>query len=180
MQLDVDEIDDVTVAITGSETWITFANNAQPADALAPLTAVSKLLGAVPDGTVVELLSARLKTKSPLGAHRYRGTVQGGVVHIDASQPRVDAATLTEALSLTEALEGGRRLTARDEDEAARIEAHVNRVLADYFGSNALQRTGAELALRRRDPALFRHTVTRIFWSRYAQTWPLEDHDAGQ
>ena len=78
---------------------------------------------------------------------------------------------------LGEALEGGRKLVARDEAEAEQIEARVRRVLADYFGSNTLQRTGAELALKRRDPALFGHLVARVFWMRYPDVWPLQDDD---
>jgi hypothetical protein len=122
--------------------------------------------------------SARLKTKSALGAHQYRGAVQGGVWQIDASNPAVDAQRLAEALALVEALESGRRLIARDDDEAARIEARVRVALKDYFGGNALLRAGSELSLRRRDPVLFAHVVARVFWMRYAAVWPLQDEDA--
>ena len=58
-----------------------------------------------------------------------------------------------------------------------RIEARVRTALADYFGSNMLQRIGPELALKRRDPALFGHIVARVFWMRYANVWPLQDED---
>jgi hypothetical protein len=112
-----------------------------------------------------------------IAGRRYRGTVRDGIWQIDASFPRIDAACLAEALALTEALESGRRLMARDEHEAERIETRVGSVLADYLGANSLQRTGAELALRRRDPALFARVVARVFWSRYARIWPLQDED---
>jgi hypothetical protein len=177
-RLNLDDVEDAELAIAGNEARIAFANNGQPADALLPLTAVAGLLAGVPEGTVIELSSARLKTKSPLGAHRYRGTVKAGIWQIEAALPAVDAATLAEALALAEAIESGRRLMARDESEAQRLEARVGKVLADYFGGNALQRSGAELALRRRDPVLFAHVVARVFWSRYAQTWPLQNEDS--
>lgn len=175
----LEDVEDATLVIVGNELRINFPNNGQPADAHAPLAAVAKRLAAVPDGVVLELSSSRLKTTSELGAHRYLGTVQGGIWQIEASSPRVDAARLTEALALVETLENGRRLTARDEAEAVEIETRVASVLADYFGGNALQRAGAELSLRRRDSALFAHVVARVFWSRYANTWPLQDEDAG-
>ena len=103
--------------------------------------------------------------------------MRNGAWQIEAAAPRVNAATLTEAIALGEALENGRKLVARDEAEAERIEARVRRVLADYFGANTLQRTGAELALKRRDPALFGHVVARVFWMRYAGVWLLQDED---
>jgi hypothetical protein len=172
-----DDVEDAKLVVAGNEARISFANNGQPADALVPLTVVARQLAGIPDAAVVEFFSSRLKTKSALGAHRYRGTVRHGIWRIEASLPRVDAARLAEALALAEALENGRRLVARDENEAERIEARVTRALADCFGGNSLQRTGAELALRRRDPALFAHVVARVFWSRYAETWPLQDED---
>ena len=176
-KLRLDEIEDADIAVSGREAQITFLNHSQPADARVPLTEVAKLLEALPEGSIVELKAARLKTKSPLGAHRYRGAVRGGAWQVEASFPRVDAAVLSEALSLAEALESARRLTARDEDEAVRIEERVKRVLADYFGGNSLQRTGAELSLKRRDPALFERVVARVFWMRYPAVWPLQDED---
>ena len=176
-RIGLDDVEDAKLIVAGNEARIDFANHGQPADALVPLTAVARQLGGISDASVVEFFSSRLKTKSALGDHRYRGTVRDGIWRIEASLPRVDAARLTEALALSEALENGRRLVARDEHEAERIQARVTRALADYFGGNSLQRTGAELALRRRDPALFAHVVARVFWSRYAETWPLQDED---
>jgi hypothetical protein len=176
-RLALDDVEDAEIAVTGHELRIDFANNGQPCDALLPLKAAAKQLATVPDGTRVDFHSARLRTKSAVGAHRYRGTVRDGIWQIDASFPSIDAACLAEALLLTEALETGRRLMARDEREAERIETRVRSVLADYLGANSLQRTGAELALRRRDPALFARVVARVFWSRYAGIWPLQDED---
>ena len=176
-QLELDDVEEATAAITGPELRIDFADNGQPSDALLPLKAVAKKLAGIPDGTVVELHSARLRTRSAAGIHRYRGTVRGGIWQIEASFPRVDAASLAEALVLIEALESGRRLTARDEEEAAQIEKRITSVLAEYFGGNSLQRTGRELALRRRDPALFARVAARVFWSRYSGIWPLQDED---
>jgi hypothetical protein len=177
-KLGLDAIEDADVAVSGREAQVTFINNSQPADALLPLTQAANQLAALPGGAVIELQTSRLKTKSALGAHRYRGPVQGGAWQIESSFPRVDTAVLAEAVSLAEALESGRRLLARDEAEAIRIEERVRRVLADYFGANSLQRSGAELSLRKRDPALFAHVVARVFWSRYAAIWPLQDADA--
>jgi hypothetical protein len=178
LRLGLDDVEDMTLVVAGNEARIDFVNNGQPADALVPLTAVARQLAGIPDAAVVEFFSSRLKTRSVLGAHRYRGTVRDGIWRIEASLPRVDAARLAEALALAETLENGRRLVARDENEAERIEARVTRVLADYFGGNSLQRAGAELALRRRDPVLFAHVVARVFWSRYSAIWPLQDEDA--
>lgn len=173
-----EEIESASVRIEGSRMHVTFADDGQPSGALAPLTALARQLATAPDDTAIELATTRARGKDRKGIHRYRGTVQGGVWQIEAASPALDAAVLAEALALAESLENGRKLTARDEDEAARIEARVTKVLTDYFGSNGLQRTGTELALKRRDPNLFPHLVARVFWMRYAGTWPLQDEDA--
>lgn len=173
-----EEVEEATIRTKGNATNIIFADQGQPSGALLPLQAVAKQLAGAPDGTVIDLSTARPRGKDKQGVHRYRGVVQGGVWQIEAASPAVDAAVLTEALTLVEALENGRKLMARDEDEAARIEARVTDVLADYFGSNGLQRTGTEVALKRRDPNLFPHIVARVFWMRYASIWPLQDEDS--
>jgi hypothetical protein len=173
----LEDIEDATLKTKGPELAVSFDDTGQPAGAADPLTALGNQLAAIANGAMIELELRRLRSNGPLGAHRYRGTVRDGVWQIDAASPRVNAATLAEAIALGEALEGGRKLVARDASEAERIEARVRRTLADYFGANALQRTGAELALKRRDPALFGHLVARVFWMRYADVWPLQDDD---
>jgi hypothetical protein len=173
-RLALDEIEDVTVTSSGHELRIDFANNGQPAGALTPLALVAKQLGGVPDGTIVDIEIAP-KTSNPVGAHRYCGAVRQGSWQIESSMPPGDGATLREALALTETIETGRRVMTRSEEEAATLERGMTRALADYFGGNALQTTGAELALRRRDPVLFRHVVAYVFRSRYANTWTIHD-----
>ncbi len=172
----LEDIEDATFKRKGTELLVTFDDTGQPSGALEPLIALGNQLAAA-DGAIIELETRRLRAAGPLGAHHYRGTVRGGNWQIEASAPRVTTTTLAEAIALGEALEGGRKLVARDETEAERIETRVRRVLADYFGFNTLQRTGAELALKRRDPALFAHVVARVFWMRYADVWPLQDED---
>jgi hypothetical protein len=173
----LEDIEDATLKRKGEELVVMFDDTGQPAGALEPLNALGSRLAPVAEGAVVELELQRLRASGPLGAHRYRGTVRDGVWQVEAAAPRINAATLSEALALAEAREGGRKLVARDEAEAERIETRVRRVLADHFGANTLQRTGAELALKRRDPALFGHVVARVFWMRYANVWPLQDED---
>lgn len=175
----IEEIEGATVRTEGSQMHIAFADNGQPSGALEPLLALARQLAAMPDGTIIELATARARGKDKKGVHRYRGAVQAGVWQLEAASPAVDASILAEALALVEALENGRKLTARDEAEAARIEVRATKALADYFGSNGLQRTGTEIALKRRDPNLFPHLVARVFWMRYPSVWPLQDEDAG-
>ena len=174
----LEDIEDATFKTKGAELSVAFDDTGQPAGAAEPMNALGGRLAGVAEGAIIELELRRLRAAGPLGAHRYRGTVRNGAWQIDAAYPAVNAVTLAEALALVEALENGRKLLARDEKEAERIEARVRSALADYFGFNVLQRTGAELALKRRDPALFGHVVARVFWMRYANVWPLQDEDA--
>lgn len=170
-------IEDVEIDAGEREWWLSFRHHEQPADAQQALAALAAQLDKLPDGTAIVFCSARPGAGGPLGAHHYEGVVRGGEWQIEAAFPALDAGTLAEALALAQAAEGGRRLLARDADEAQRIEERVRRALADCFGSNALLRDGAELVLRRRDDALFAHLLARVFWMRYPAVWPLQDED---
>lgn len=172
------DVESARSRVIGNELEITFDGRGQPAGALAPLTAVAKQLATLADGAVMELETTRTKPKDRAGLHRYRGAVRDGQWQIEAASPAVDAKSVSEALALCESLEDGRRMVARDEEEADRIEGRLRKVMADYFGTNPLQRTGAELALKRRDPALWAHVLSRVFWMRYPAVWPLQDGDA--
>jgi hypothetical protein len=177
---DLEETEGVEqLRLAGRDVHIGFVNEGQAAGADAALVAVAKLLAGIADGSTLELRTARPKEtgRRGLGRHLYRGPVAGGVWRVTESSPPITAERLKEALQLAEALENGRRMTARDEAEATRIEERLAGHAADAFVANPLQRSGAELALRRRDPQLFQHVVNRAFWMRYADVWPLLDYD---
>ncbi len=173
----VAEIDNVTFGGEGREISIEIDTQGQPDYAVAALVPVGKHLAAVPDGSVIELRTARARAKGLLGAHRYRGTVEGGRWRLAASSPSVPAARLAEALALAEAAELGKTLVARDAAEAERLEARVMQHAPDAFHSNPLLRNGAELSVRRRDPRAITELAMRAFWMRYADSWPLRDLD---
>lgn len=170
------ESDDVEITLDGPESNISFVFDEQPADALRPLTAFCAQMDKRIDGSTIELFCARPGHKGPLGVSHWR-SVREGLWMIDAAWPHVDNATLTEALALVAAMEGGRRLRARDEPEAMRIVERVERSRQDHFGSNALLRDGPDLMLRRRDNALFELICARVFSMRYSATWQLQDLD---
>lgn len=174
----LEDVEDADLTTEGNDLTVTFADNGQAAEALAAMVAIGKQLARVADGAVIEMdLAPKKRSPRREGVHRYRGPVRAGAWEVAESFPSVAAARLTEALALAEAMENGRRLTARDEADALAIEARVRSTCADLFGANELQRTGAEIALKRRDPALFDQVVWRVFWMRYADTWPLRDGD---
>lgn len=172
------ELEDVELSADGQEWRIGLRWREQPADAQVPLAALAKQLGQLADGSAIELWCARPGHAAAAGAQHWQGEVRGGQWQLAQAWPPVDATTLAEALALAQAAEGGRRLQARDEDEARRIEARVQRALGDCMGSNALLREGAELSLRRRDKLLFERIAARVFWMRYPDVWPLVDEDA--
>ena len=174
------DVEDVVVRRQDRELQLGFVNTGQAAGAQDAMVAVAKQLVGLPDGCVIELDTARSGNpvgSRPVGLLRFRGEVAAGAWRIDAAFPPVDADLLREALALAEALEVPRRFMARDETEAQRIEERVAQHAADYFHANPLQRTGAELALRRRDPAALWQAVVRAFWLRYAGAFPLRDFD---
>jgi hypothetical protein len=177
--VEIEDIDGAVVRREGTKLIVTFDDNGQPSGAQDSIVALGKQLRDVPDGSVISFDAAR-KGK-PQGAHpvgllRFRGGVAAGVWTIDASFPRLDAAALREALAVAEAMEAPRRFVARDEAEAERIEQRVMHHAPEFFATNPLQRTGAELTVRR-DPAAVWQIATRAFWMRYAGVLPLHDLD---
>jgi len=178
--IDLDDVEDAVIRRQGRELQITFANTGQAAGAQDAMLALAKQLDGLPDGCEVELETARSGNPlgpRPVGLLRFRGGVAAGTWRIDATFPPVDAEVLREALALTQTLEAPRLLEARDEAEAQRIEERVAQHAADFFHANTLQRAGAELALRRRDPVALWQVAVRAFWLRYAGTFPLQDFD---
>ncbi len=174
------DLEDVIVKRQGHELQIGFVNNGQAAGALDAMVALGKQLGGLPDDCVIELDTARSGKATgvrPVGLLRFRGSVAVATWRIDAAFPAIDADQLREALALAEAVETGRRLVARDETEAQRIEARVLKHAPEFFHANSLLRTGAELAVKRRDPAAIWQVAVRAFWLRYAGTFPLQDFD---
>lgn len=178
--IDLDDVEGVVARRQGRELQLGFVNTGQAAGAEDAMLALAKQLRGLPDGCVVELDTSRSGLSSgarPLGLLRFRGSVATAAWRIDAAFPPVAADPLREALALAETLEAGRRFVARDEAEAERIEERLAQHAADFFYANVLQRTGAELVLRRRDPVALWQVAVRAFWLRYADTFPLQDFD---
>lgn len=176
----LEDVEGATLRREGPALRVEFDDTGQPQGALEPLLAVASRLEALPDGCLIELDTAdprRAPEPRPVGLHRYRGEVAAGSWRIAEAYPAVDAATLREALALTEALERPRRLLLRDEAEAERVEGRVRQHAPYVLQFPGLQRSGAELLLGKRDPAAFLEVVRRLFWLRYAGTWPLRDED---
>ena len=177
--VEIEDIDGAVVRRDGNRLIVTFDDSGQPSGAQDSIVALGKQLRDVPDGSVISFDAARKGQPQgghPVGLLRFRGSVAAGAWTIDAAFPLVGADVLREALAIAEALEAPRRFAARDEAEAARIEERVMRHAPEFFAANPLQRTGAELTIRR-DPAALWQIATRAFWMRYAGVFPLQDFD---
>ena len=173
------EVDGATLTRSGAVVEVRFDDDGQPRGAEAALVAVSKQLGALPDGTEILLETSRTRQPQgarPVGLHRYRGQVAGGAWRVAEAFPPTDAARLGSALALVETLVPARRLAARDEEEAERIVARL-KAHAPHVLELGLQRAGAELAFPKRSPEAFLEVVRRAFWLRHASDWPLQDLD---
>lgn len=172
------EIEDVEITLDNDQTQVSFVFHEQPADALFPLTAFSAQLTGLPNATSIELICARPGHGGAAGLQQWHGSVLAGAWIVEAAAPAVDALCVKEALALIADLESGRRLHARDPDEGVRILERVQRELQDCFGANELLLDGSTLVLRKRNNALFELICARVFWMRYAKTWPLQDPDS--
>jgi hypothetical protein len=194
--IDIEDIEGVVMRRAGQALHVEFDNNGQPAGAQDAMVTLGKQLRELPDGSVIRLETARSGSpqgdrpvlsdgrgfdatgvEGPLGLWRFQGSVAGGAWRIEETYPRLDARVLNEALSVAEALEAPRRFVARDEQEAQLIEERLTKHAPEFFHSNPLQRSGAELTVQRRDPGALWQVATRAFWLRYAGVIPLQDFD---
>jgi predicted DNA-binding WGR domain protein len=158
---------------------------------LHAVQSITKSLGDLPDGSIVELLTSpgqffweRDDEDDPeqdpdAGVQRYRGAVRGGSWLIDQTFPAVDAATLREALTLSVEVLSGRKLSLRDEDEGPDVQRRLE-AESFLFTSNPIVLKGLQIGLSKKDASLLHFVAIALFRARWGSVWPCyqEDEDA--
>jgi hypothetical protein len=139
-------------------------------------------LASLPDGSVVELASARLDRAEhdPRAAlQRYRGTVRRGTLTIADSYPAVPARVLEAGLELARALERGNTLPLGDADGLAVLEL-IRRNDGLMFRQSIVEVRGRELVLTSFDEDLLSFAAVYLFRLRFGATWPVIVWDPAQ
>ncbi len=133
-------------------------------------------LAALPDGTVLELVTAgadQSEAKGQAGNHRYRGPIEGGTWHISEAWPAVSKEPLSEALALiAQIAEDNGFLAQSDEEADAIMEAASTH---PTFWEAMPDRDGRRITVegwRQRFLALL------FFRQRFADTWDMEPGQA--
>jgi hypothetical protein len=164
---------------------IAFGNDANPVELLAAVANVHPVLASMPEGTEIELSSSQLDEEAlradvPIGTHRYRGTMRGGVWRLEETFPKVDAATLRQALSLAGEVLVGDEIAVRDDAEREAIFAFANANYKIWIEDNPGRVRDGKLTLKKRDPGILALYGASAFKVRFGDTWPamnLADDD---
>lgn len=166
------------VLLQGRDLRIAFGNNQHPNDVLGRLDAVAPLIGNLPDGTELELVTAQLDDSSfeaevPIGLHRYRGRMQRGSWQVAESFPAVDASTLRDALALSREVAAGDAITIRDDAEGDAVLKWADANVRIWVEDNPGTITNGMLAPRQRDPGVLALYGSSVFAVRFGDTWPV-------
>jgi hypothetical protein len=134
-----------------------------------------------PSGSVLELATDAMDDdddrEPPAGATRFRGRTEGRVEpcvwRIEESYPPLSAATLRDALALSEAAENGRVLKLASPGEAqAAIDAYMKEWGPLHPDGNPFRRKGAQVGLPEEDSSTLLLLASEVFKQRYAAVWP--------
>jgi hypothetical protein len=134
-----------------------------------------------PSGSTLELATDAMddddEREPPAGATRFRGPTEGRVEpcvwKIEESYPAVSAATLREALALSEASENPKMLALRSPEEAqAAIDAYMKEWGPLHPGGSPFKRKGAQVVLKEEDSATILLLASEAFKLRYGSVWP--------
>jgi hypothetical protein len=133
---------------------------------------IVKLLAGLPSGTELELMTAAVtetdEEDPPLveGNQRYRGILKGKTWQVTHSHPKLDVATLQEAMELCEWISDKGPLQVRNPAEAAEVVAMAKRT--DWFGNDFPEAKGDKVYPRKASRA---HVALMLFRHRFHDTW---------
>lgn len=142
----------------------------------------SARLKALPDGTQLEFVTAKLgqippKTDRPIGTHRYSGTVRNGTWHIDQTFPETSAETLHAALELVAETRKREGFKVRDDEEAQQILEWSKNNNGALLSDNLPIHEGGSIRLKDPNAADYNLLGSAVFAVRYGKVWPVFSFD---
>jgi len=174
------EIPGVAAELGDNSLRIGFVETGAKWETLRCVAQVANQLGSLPDGSIVELVTATDEQEGPrpIGLHRYRGTVTGGVWRINEAFPAVDNARLNDALALSAQTEKGVEISVKDEAEADEALRLYKQEWAMLLKENPVIKKPGLLRFKKEDFSDACLMAQIIFRMRYADTWPATPSDA--
>jgi hypothetical protein len=164
---------------------ISFSNNLRPVQMIPVVAKVAEHLATLPEGTELELVSSQLNEEAlhgrvPVGSHRYGGQLAGGKWRLKEAFPKVDAATLRDALSLCAEATVGDAITIKD-GEADAVMKWAKGNHGPWIEDNPGTIENGRLTLGKRDPVVLNLYAASVFGVRFGKVWPVlnlaEDED---
>jgi hypothetical protein len=136
-----------------------------------------EVLKGLPDGSVIEFDTVydnpdRLKEKTPIGLHRYKGAVKRGNFAIDEYFPPAPVDRLNAALALSAQVEKESEIDAGDEESATAILAYLKK--HPFFSDNPAVKKGAtSIAMKAPEPAMLNFVAAEVFARKFKDAYPL-------
>lgn len=176
------EIEGVAAEFENNSVRIGFVETGAKWETLRCVAQAGMMLESLPDGSIVELVTATDEQEGPrpIGLHRYRGTVTGGVWRIAETFPAVDSERLREALALSALLEKGVDITVKDDAEADEALRIYKKEWPSLLKENPVTKKPGLLRFKKDDYHDLCLMAQIIFRLRYPDTWPATPSDADE
>jgi hypothetical protein len=141
--------------------------------------AVAQALGAIPDGSTMELAAApddeeRIDPDSVAGRVLYGGVVRDGQWQVGEASPKVERGTLEQALTFLRDLLFDNRMQVREGDERKAFDT-----VAEMFSpeEDSLRWKGDVVSLAEPDERMHLLLSPPVFRRRFADAWPMDADD---
>jgi hypothetical protein len=170
--------DGVFAVPEGEVLRLLISSDIYPPMVLRTIEEIGTLLGALPDGTKIELLAEPLDGMpgAPTDAGRMRcmATVKSAEAIVVGAWPQVEAKVLEAALALAREVTSGTTLSVRDDAEGESILAFAKRNFGPHLDADRPKLSNG--AIRTKEP---QGTITLVgvaaFAVRFGDTWPHID-----
>jgi len=172
--LDVNGIKGAAIERTARTARIGFEECGAKWAQLSAVKAVADKLKAIPDGSVLELLTAPEpdpEQHRDYGVHRYRGGVRGGAWQIAETYPALESSLLREALAFSAAVDGGESVPLQDAAEGEKAIA-LSKEDDCLFRDNPIVVRKNSIGLKKKDAGLLHFVAGYVFDVRWAHLWP--------
>jgi len=150
----------------------------QDLNAIQILGLVMERLKALPEDTPLELGTTVFGHSSsqgdhPVGTHRYKGRVAGGIWHIEQTYPEADPESLRAALAISAEAGEGKGFKLRSDEEAGKIQEWCKRNLGALISDNPPIHEGEFIRLQKPSGGDHLLVGSAVFAVRHGGVWPV-------
>ncbi len=174
------ELPNAACALDERRLRISFADSMDRWELMASLKGLRDALGAIPDGSRVEVVFHNEDGDCTAGNHRYFGDVLGGQWRITDAGPAVDRANLSDALALSAACDTGGPIAAASSEEADAVFDAARVAFEDVGMADDLRREGLNLSVGDCHYADQTILAQCFFRARHAGSWNVAEAMAAE